>query len=74
MGVRVRLLPTVADGRVSLQYAIAADGSFRGPDEAALAGCRRLDLPQTPLGQLALNDCLVNVDASAWVIRDQHGP
>ena len=29
---------------------------------------------QTPLGQLALDDRLVNVDASAWVIRDERKP
>ncbi|MGO8690095.1 MAG: hypothetical protein ACLQLG_10710 [Thermoguttaceae bacterium] len=71
--MRVRLLPTVANGTVSLQYAIAADGSNHGADETALAGSRRLDLGQTPLGQLALNDCLVNVEASAWVIGN-HTP
>ncbi len=71
--MRVRLLPTAANGTVSLQYAIAADGSNHGADETALAGSRRLDLGQTPLGQLALNDCLVNVEASAWVIGN-HTP
>ena len=69
--VRLRLLSTAANGEVSLQYAIAADGSGRGPDEAALAGRRHVGLGQTSLGQLALNDRLVNVDASAWVIQDQ---
>jgi hypothetical protein len=68
--MRVRLLPTAAGGKVSLQYAIAADGASRGAEEAALAGCRRLDAGQTPLGQLALNDGLVRVDASAWVIAN----
>jgi hypothetical protein len=68
--MRLRLLPTAVNGTVNLQYAIAADGSNQGNGETALAGCRRLDLGQTPLGQLALNDCLVNVDASAWVIGD----
>lgn len=72
--VRLRLLPTATGGEVSLQYAIAADGSDRGPDEAALAGRRHVDLRHTSLGQVALNDCLVNVDASAWVIQDQRGP
>jgi hypothetical protein len=66
--MRVRLLPTAVDGTVRLQYAIAADGANSGGGETALAGSRRLDLNQTPLGQLALNDCLVTVDASAWVI------
>jgi hypothetical protein len=68
--MRVRLLPTAAGGKVSLQYAIAADGASRGAEEAALAGCRRLGASQTPLGQLALHDGLVSVDASAWVIAN----
>ena len=69
--VRLRLLSTAADGQVNLQYALAADGSDRGLEEAALAGRRQIGLSQTSLGQLALNDCLVNVDASAWVISEQ---
>lgn len=72
--VRLRLLSTVANGQVNLQYALAADGSDRGPEEAALAGRRQVGLDQTSLGQLALNDRLVNVDASAWVIPDQRKP
>ncbi len=69
--VHLRLLSTAANGQVNLQYALAADGSDRGLEEAALAGRRHIGLDQTSLGQLALNDCLVNVDASAWVISDQ---
>jgi hypothetical protein len=65
------LLPTATNGQVNLQYAIAADGSDRGPDEAAMAGRRNVGLGQTALGQLAMNDCMVDVDASAWVIPDQ---
>jgi len=72
--VRLRLLPTAINGEVNLEYAIAADGSDRGPDGAALAGRRAVGLSQTSLGQLALADRLVNVDASAWVIRDQRKP
>ena len=72
--VRLRLLSTATKGEVNLQYAIAADGSDRGPNEAALAGRRHVGLGQTSLGQLALNDRLVNVDASAWVMRDQRKP
>jgi hypothetical protein len=68
--VRLRLLPTAAGGEVHLQYAIAADGSDRVPEEAALAGSRHVGLGQTSLGQLALDDRLVNVDASAWVIGE----
>ncbi len=69
--VRLRLLSTVSNGEVNLQYVLAVDGSDRTPSDAALAGRRHLGLGQTTLGQLAMNDCLVNVDASAWVLRDK---
>jgi hypothetical protein len=72
--LRLRLLSRETNGQVSLQYVLAAAGSDRGRDDAALAGRRRVGLGQTSLGQLAMNDCLVNVDASAWVIRDQRKP
>jgi hypothetical protein len=72
--VRLRLLPTATNGQVNLQYALEADGSDRKPDEAALAGRRHVGLGQTSLGQLAMNDCLVNVDASAWVMGDRPKP
>ena len=68
----LRLLSTVADGKVNLQYALAADGREPGPDDsAAVVGRRHVGLSQTPLGQLALNERLMNVDASAWVIREE---
>jgi hypothetical protein len=68
----LRLLSTVANGVVDLQYALAADGREPGPDDsAAVVGRRHVGFGQTSLGQLALNDCLVNVDASAWVIREE---
>jgi hypothetical protein len=68
----LRLFSTVTAGGVSLQYALAADGSQAGPDQsAALVGRRHVGFSQTSLGQLALNDCLVNVDASAWVVREE---
>jgi hypothetical protein len=72
--LRLRLLSREIDGQVNLQYVLAATGSDQGRDDAALAGRRHLGLGQTSLGQLAMNDCLVNVDASAWVIRDQRKP
>ena len=68
--VHLRLLPTAANGEVSLQYAISTDGSGHGPDEAALAGRRHVALGQTSLGQLAVNNGLLNVDASAWVVKN----
>jgi hypothetical protein len=70
--LRLRLISTVADGQVKLQYALAAAGSARGLENAALVGGRRVGLDQTSLGQLALNDRLVNVDASAWVLANHN--
>jgi hypothetical protein len=71
-GLRLRLLSTETNGQVKLQYVLAADGSDRGPADAALAGHRHVGLGPTSLGQLALNYCLMSVDASAWVIgRDR---
>ena len=68
--VRLHLLPGVRDGKVNIQYAITVDGSELAPKtSAALSGQRLVGLDHTPLGQLALADELVNVDASAWVIR-----
>jgi hypothetical protein len=68
---RLRLLSTVSHGEVNLQYVLAVEGSDRAAGDAALAGQRRLGLGQTGLGQLAMNECLVNVDASAWVLRGE---
>lgn len=65
--LRLRLLPTESNGQVNVQYALAADGPDRERDGASLAGRRNVG-DQTSLGQLALNDCFVNVDASAWVL------
>lgn len=73
--LRVRLHSTLAGGDVNLQYAIAADGPGAGPDQdAVLAGRRRIGLAQTPLGQLALGNCLVSVDASAWAMGEERAP
>ena len=72
--IRLRLLPTATRGEVSLQYAIAADGTGHKASEAAMTGRRDVGLGQTSLGQLAMNDHLVNVDVSAWVIQDQRKP
>lgn len=67
--VRMRLLPGVQDGKVSIRYAITVYGPELAPKtSAALSGQRLVGLEHTPLGQIALADQLVNVDASAWVI------
>jgi hypothetical protein len=68
--LRLRLLTSETGGQVKLQYVLVADGAERGVEDAALVGHRQVGLSQAPLGQLALKDCLVNVDASAWVIQD----
>ena len=70
-GLRLRLHSTEAGGQVKLQYVLVATGPDRGLEDAALVGHREVGLGQTSLGQLTLKDCLVNVDASAWVMRDQ---
>lgn len=67
--VRMRLLPGVQDGKVNIRYAITVYGpEFVPKTFAALSGQRLVGLEHTPLGQIALADELVNVDASAWVI------
>ena len=66
--VQLRIIPTAADGEVNLRYAIVAADSAPDPDDAVLTGSRQVGLGPTQLGQLALDDCLVNVDASAWVM------
>ena len=71
--LRLRLFPTLTKGAVNLQYVISAAGSDREPEGAAMAGNRHVALDQTSLGQLALNDHLVSIDASAWVM-DQRKP
>lgn len=68
--LRLRLVSTETGGQVDLRYALAADGADGGLDDAALVGQRHVGLGQTVLGQLAMNDRLVNIDASAWVMKD----
>lgn len=68
----LRLVSKVVPGGVYLQYALAADSAQNGTgDSAALVGRRHVGFEQTSLGQLALNDRLVNVDASAWAMSDE---
>jgi hypothetical protein len=68
--LHLRLLSTETGGRVNLQYVLAADAAKPSRDDAVLAGRRSVGLGRTSLGQLAMNDCLINVDASAWVMGD----
>jgi hypothetical protein len=65
-GLRVYLAPKVDDGSVQMHYAIAADGDSRQPVLASLTGQRRLGLTETPLGQLAMGDSVLHVEAAAW--------
>ena len=70
--LHVRLLSTETNGRIDVQYAIAADaGKDRGLLDASLAGRRSVGADTTSLGQLAVNSHLVNVDASAWVMGNE---
>jgi hypothetical protein len=69
--VRLQLNSQSTDKGVNLQYAVVADDSRSAEDGAALVGRRQLGLNQTSLGQIALNNRLVNVDASAWIVQDK---
>ncbi len=71
-GLRVYLTPRTVNGKVDVQYAIAVDGgqSQQAP-LASLSGNRNLGLAESPLGQLAVGDKLLNVQAAAWPIRQE---
>jgi hypothetical protein len=64
-GLRVYLTPRAVNGKVDVQYAIAMDGQSQAP-LASLSGQRRLGLADSPLGQLAVGDRVLNVEAAAW--------
>jgi len=65
-GLRVYLTPRTVNGKVEMQYAIAVDGDPTQAVQASLAGRRRIGLTETSLGQLALGEKVLNVEASAW--------
>jgi hypothetical protein len=69
--VRLQLVPKATDKGINLQYTVIADDSTFEGNGAALVGRRQLDLNQTSLGQIALDNSLVNVDASAWIMRNE---
>lgn len=81
-GLRVYLAPKASEGKVQMQYAIAADGlagSRQNGDSpqpvlASLTGQRRLGLTETPLGQLAMGDSVLNVEAAAWTLPKEARP
>jgi len=68
--VHLRLMTKTDRGDVRLQYAIAADGAEDRLGEGVLAGSRCVASTQTSLGQLAVNNRLIDVDASAWVLKN----
>ena len=70
-GLQVYLAPRAVNGKVDMQYAIAVDGDEHQPAVARLSGQRSVGLTETPLGQLALGDRLLNVEASAWPLPQE---
>jgi hypothetical protein len=68
--LRVYLAPRTSNGTVDMQYAIAMDGPQRDGVAAALSGRRHIGLKKTSLGQLALDDRMLNVEATAWPIKE----
>jgi len=78
--LRVYLTPRTVNGKVDVRYAIAVDDSAtNSPDGqsqqaplASLSGQRNLGLAESPLGQLAVGDKLLNVEAAAWPMRQEH--
>jgi len=70
-GLRVYLAPRTVNGKVEMQYAIAVDGDGHQPALASLTGRRRIGLTETSLGQLALGEKVLNVEASAWPLRQE---
>ena len=69
--IRLALSPELSDNGVQLQYTLAANrpGNGRGIT-SSLAGKRDIGLNQTSLGQLALGNHLIDVDASAWILPE----
>jgi hypothetical protein len=47
------------------------DGQARQARSASLSGQRRLGPAETPLGQLVMDDKLLNVEAAAWPMRQE---
>ncbi len=68
-GLRVYLAPKTTNGKVQMHYTIAADGDSRDPVLASLTGQRHLGLAETSLGQLAMDDRILNIEAAAWPLR-----
>jgi len=73
-GLRVYLAPRAVNGSVDVRYAIAVDGDATRSPAASLTGRRKLGTAEAPLGQLAMGESLVNVEAAAWCIREEKNP
>ena len=84
--LRVYLSPHTVNGKIDMQFAIAMRPGGQQPGDASqgsqgsrgnqgslasLSGERRIGLTETSLGQLALGERLVNVEASAWPIHQE---
>lgn len=69
--LRVYLAPHSVNGKVNVQYVIALGDADPGQEGASLAGRRPVGLTQTSLGQLALGDRLLNVQACAWPMTEE---
>jgi hypothetical protein len=70
-GLRVYLAPRAVNGKVDMRYAIAMDGESRQESAASISGQRRLGMAEAPLGQLAMGDRVVNVEAAAWAMHQE---
>ena len=70
-GLRVYLAPKIANGKIEMHYAIAAEGDSRQGVFASLTGRRRLGLAEASLGQLAMGDRILNVGAAAWALPQE---
>ncbi|MCD4825555.1 MAG: hypothetical protein K8S55_13245 [Phycisphaerae bacterium] len=70
--VRLQLLPVAKNGDVEMNYTLVISDVKHGRQSPAiLAGRQKVSLDETSLGQVSLDNQLVNVNASAWAIRDK---
>jgi len=72
-GLRVYLAPRAVNGKVEMRYAIAMDGESRQAPAASISGQRRLGATEALLGQLAMGDRVLNIEAAAWPMRQEAG-
>jgi len=70
-GLRVYLAPRSVGSKVDMRYAIAMDGESRQAPAASISGQRSLGMAEAPLGQLAMGDCVLHVEAAAWLMRQE---